>query len=89
MVRAEVDLPSSVSALIKVPKEELGPFIKRSSAVELYKEGKLSLGKATELAGFKNKWDMLMLLAEKGIPLDYTAEDAEKDLSTLKEVLGR
>lgn len=89
MVRAEVDLPGSVLALIKIPKEELGPFIKRSLAVELYREGKLSLGKAAELAGFRNKWDMLMLLAEKGVPLDYTAEDAEMDLSTLKEVLGR
>jgi predicted HTH domain antitoxin len=31
---------------------------------------------------------MLMLLNEKGVSIDYTAEDAEKDLKTLKEVLG-
>ncbi len=89
MVRAEIDLPGSVSASIKIPKEELGPFIKRSLAVELYREGKLSLGKAAELAGFQNKWEILMLLAEKGVPIDHTAKDARKDLKTLKEVLGR
>jgi predicted HTH domain antitoxin len=32
---------------------------------------------------------MLMLLSERGVPMDYTADDAEKDLQTLKEVLGR
>lgn len=61
---------------------------KRSLAVELYREGKLSLGKAAELAGFQNKWEMLMLLAEKGVTIDYTAEDARKDLKTLKSCVG-
>ena len=85
IVRAEVDLPGSVLALIKVDKDQLGPFIKRSLAVELYREGKPSLGKAAELAGAKSKWEMLMLLSERGVPLDYTANDAEKDLQTLEE----
>ena len=30
-----------------------------------------------------------MLLSESGVPLDYTADDAEKDLQTLEVVLGR
>ncbi len=89
MVRAEVDLPGSVLALIKVDKDQLGPFIRRSLAVELYREGRLSLGKAAELAGAKSKWEMLMLLSERGVSLDYTAIDAKKDLQTLKEVLDR
>ncbi|MHB8118318.1 MAG: UPF0175 family protein [Methanothrix sp.] len=87
-VRAEVDLPDSVLALLKVDKDQLGPFIKRSLAVELYREGGLSLGKAAELAGARSKWEMLMLLSERGVPLDYTADDAKKDLQTLKVVLG-
>ena len=60
----------------------------RSLAVDLYREGKLSLGKAAELAGTRSKWEMLMLLSERGVPLDYTANDAEKDLQTLESVLG-
>ena len=83
-VRTVMDLPDSVLALLKVDKDQLGPFIKRSLAVELYREGRLSLGKAAELAGIKSKWEMLMLLSERGVPLDYTADDAEKDLMTLK-----
>jgi len=30
-----------------------------------------------------------MLLSESGVPLDYSANDAEKDLRTLEEELGR
>lgn len=89
MVLAEVDMPGSILALIKVDHDQLGLYIKRSLAVELYREGKLSLGKAAELAGVKSKWEMLMLLSERGVPLDYTAEDAKDDLRTLKEVLNR
>jgi hypothetical protein len=89
MVQAVVDLPGSVLALIKVDKDKLGPFIKRYLAVELYREGRLSLGKAAELAGARSKWEMLLLLSERGVPLDYTADDAENDLQTLGDVLGR
>lgn len=89
MVLAEVEMPGSILALIKVDRENLAPFIKRSLAVELYREGRLSLGKAAELAGTKNKWEMLMLLSEKGVAIDYTSEDAKEDLQTLRDVLDR
>jgi predicted HTH domain antitoxin len=61
----------------------------RSLAVDLYREGRLSLDKAAELAGAGSKWKMLMLLSERGVPLAYTADDAKKDLQTLESVLGR
>ena len=83
MVRAVVDLPDSVLALIKVDNDQLAHSLKRSLAVELYREGRLSLGKAAELAGAKSKWEMLMLLSERGVPLDYSANDAEKGSSRL------
>jgi len=56
-------------------------------AVEHYREGKLSLGKASELVGL-NLWEMILLINEKNVPLDYTARDAEKDLKTLNEALS-
>ncbi len=88
-LKAEVNLPESFLNMLKLKKEDLDQFIRHSLAVELYREGRLSLGKAAEVAGVKTKWEMLMLLNERGVPLDYTAEDAEKDLKNLQEVLGR
>ena len=83
-VRAVVDLLGSILALIK---DQLGPFIKRSLAVELYREGRLSLGKAAELAGVKSKWEMLMLLSERESLWTTQQMMRRKDLKTLEVVL--
>lgn len=82
---ATITLPESVLQAIRV----LDRFIRRILAVELYREGRLSPGKAAEVAGARNKWEMVMLLDEKGVALDYSAEDAEQDLNTLKNYLRR
>lgn len=86
-LKAEVNLPESFLNMLKLKKEDLDQFIRHSLAVELYREGRISLGKAAEVAGVKTKWEMLLLLNERGVPIDYTAEDAEKDLKNLQEIL--
>ena len=45
MIREEIDLPRSITALIKVENDDLCSFIKRSLAVELYREGKFPWAK--------------------------------------------
>ena len=78
-IETKVNLPSSFLTATKVKETELDVFIGRFLAVELYIEGKLSLGKAAKVAGVRNKWEMLMLLNEKGVAIDYTAKDAQND----------
>lgn len=84
---ATITLPESVLSAIRVREADLDRFVRRLLAVELYREGKISLGKAAEVAGARNKWEMIMLLDEKGVPLDYSAEDADQDLKTLRKHL--
>ncbi len=86
---ATINLPGSFMTATKVKEDELGTFIRQLLAVELYREGTLSLGKAAEVVGVRNKWEMLLLLNEKGIPIDYTAKDVRTDLETLKDALDR
>jgi predicted HTH domain antitoxin len=82
-----IEIPDSVAAAVTVEQRELPGFLKRTLAVELFREGKLSLGKASELAGVSNKWEMLILLNERNVPLPYTAEDAENDLRSIREAV--
>ena len=84
---ATIQLPESFFSAMKV--RDVGKFVRETLAVELYREEKISLGKAKELAGARNKWEMLLILDRKGIPINYSAEDAEKDVKTLKDVLKR
>lgn len=83
-----IELPDSALRALKVPKSEWPTFIRHTLAVELYREGKLSLGKAKELAGLNNKWEMIQLLNQRGMSLHYGAEEAEADLDTLNRLLS-
>ncbi len=88
-IKATIDLPGTFPMLIKKEEVDIPSFIKETLAVELYREGKISLGKAAELAGARNKWEMLTLLSEHDVPIRYTAKDAKSDLRTLKVFLGK
>lgn len=87
-IKTTLNLPSSFPSSVKISESEMPDFIKRTLAIELYRDGKLSLGKAAELAGARNKWEMLTLLDKSGVPLNYTIEDIEKDLDTLERITG-
>lgn len=88
-IKATIHLPSTFPSVIKIDEANIPLFIKQTIAVELYREGKISLGKAAELAEARNKWEMLIILSEHGVPIHYTAKDAENDLKTLKKFLGK
>ncbi|HXF63911.1 MAG TPA: UPF0175 family protein [Caldilineaceae bacterium] len=63
------------------------PEIKRELAVYLYAQGRLSVGKARELAEM-SLWDFRRLLAERKIPVHFDEDDLAQDVQTLRE-LGR
>jgi len=56
-------------------------------AVHLYEQGRLSIGKAHELAGL-SLWEFRQLLGLRRIAPHFTAGDLEQDLETLRH-LGR
>lgn len=56
-------------------------------AVYLYAQGRLSVGKARELAGM-TLWEFRQLLASRRISPHYDESDLEQDLATLRQ-LGR
>jgi predicted HTH domain antitoxin len=83
----------SKTIAIEIPREilhvtRLTPqALKRELALSLFEQGKLSFGKARELAEM-NVWEFQQLLGSKGIPVHYNSEDYQEDLATLKD-LGR
>ncbi len=83
MTTVSIEIPSEVMHATRMTPDDL----KRELAIHLFREGKLSFGKARELAGL-TVWDFHNLLGSKSIPLHYGVEEYEVDLATLKE-LGR
>ena len=63
------------------------PEIKTELAIYLYAEGRLSIGKARELAGL-SLWEFRQLLASRQIFAHYNENDLLADVATLQS-LGR
>ncbi|AJF59519.1 MAG: hypothetical protein QT03_C0001G0004 [archaeon GW2011_AR10] len=78
----ELDLDRSalLKKMIRMSLEEL----KTEHAFKLYKEGKVSFGKAAEIAG-KNLWEMIDLTKKYDAYLNYSEEQFMEDLENLKE----
>lgn len=81
--KVSIEIPREVLHAARMTPEEL----KRELAVYLFQQGKLSFGKARELADM-TAWAFQQLLGARGIPVHYTLEDYEEDIATLKD-LGR
>ncbi len=78
-----IEIPREVAHAARMTPRDL----KRELAIYLYQQGRLSFGKAREMAGM-TVWAFQQLLASREIPVHYDVEDYEEDLTTLKE-LGR
>ena len=82
----------SATVQIEIPREVLHAArmttadIQRELAVHLFAEGKLSFGKARELAtmGFG---EFQQLLARRRIPMHYDIEEYEEDLATSRALM--
>ncbi len=56
--------------------------VEQEKNLEHFRNNSYSLGKLADSLGI-TKWDALILLKEKNIPLPYSQEDLEDDLSAL------
>jgi len=70
-----------VVAATRMTEEELA----REFAVFLYREGKLSLARAKEIAGM-DRVSFQQLLASRKIPIRYVKADLGADVATLRKL---
>jgi len=76
----QLEIPDSVAEALRLPPPEQKQRLTVELALALYGRGLLSLGKARELAGV-SRFEFGLLLAKRGIPRHYTAEDLKDDIA--------
>lgn len=54
------------------------------TAVRRYRDGEVSIGRATELAGV-SRWRFLDILDDRGIEVNYTEDDLAADLEAVRD----
>ena len=81
----------SAVSILKVPRDVLDsarltiPELKVELAVYLYAQGRLSIGKARELADM-TLWEFRQLLASRRISPHYDVVDLNEDMATLRHL---
>lgn len=76
-----LEIPQDVLDSTRLTLREL----KVELAVTLYAQGKLSIGKARELAE-KSLWEFRQILASRRISPHYDVDDLEEDISSLRDL---
>ncbi len=74
-----IEIPREIVHVTRMTPQAL----KRELALHLFEQGKLSFGKARELAEM-NVWEFQQLLGSRGISVHYDVADYEEDVDTLK-----
>lgn len=82
-LKVELDLPRDLLGALNVSKSELGPRLKTLIALELFREERISSGKAAELMGI-SKTEFIGLLDRHGI--SYFTERPEEIASQLESM---
>lgn len=76
-----VQLPRDILHAARLTVDEL----KQELALALFQQGRLSFGKAREMAGM-TVGDFQLLLGARKITVHYDMEDYEEDVATLREL---
>ncbi len=75
------------SSLIRRLLAEAVQEKRKRKALELYKDGKVSMGKAASIAKL-SIWEMMDFIREKGLHIDYGSEELFEDLKPLRRKIG-
>ena len=80
----KIDFPADILLALNETELELKKRIKISLAIRLYKLQKLTIGKASQIAGL-SRLEFENILSENEIPIsNLTIEDINQDIAKLK-----
>jgi len=81
MVTSEIHLPGDILYSQGIGKDRVEYFVKKNFLLELYREGKISIGKMADLLEM-NFVEMLGIMKDLNVPLNYGVAELEEDIET-------
>ena len=80
-----ISVPEDILISLNETEEEFSKDMRKYTAIYLYQEGKLSIGKSTELADM-DRYSFESLLADNNIPISQLSEeDILNDVQRIKD----
>jgi predicted HTH domain antitoxin len=83
--KLEITFPSEVLDMLSTTYEDDANVIKEAAVLELYREGKISSGKAAEILGM-DRFEFIRYAGKKGIPyIRITPDELEEEVRLLEK----
>jgi predicted HTH domain antitoxin len=80
------ELPNDLQAELQVAFGDLGQAAKEALAVQGYTDRKFGTSTLRRLLGFESRWQVEQWLADRQIVRNYSKDDLESDLETLRDL---
>jgi len=80
METVTIEIPEAFARSFGTTPEEVARNARLELAIQMYRDGKWSTGRAAEFAGL-NRWQFMDVLMARKVPFPYTAEMLEQDLA--------
>jgi len=87
-MQVTVEIPDQVARQWGEAPNVVGRHVMEDAAIEGYRAGRLSQRQVGEMLRF-DYWQTETFLAERGVPLNYTASDLAADSATLDKILAQ
>lgn len=84
--KIELSFPSEVLDMLTTTYQDNAEVLKEAAVLELYREGRLSSGKAAEILGM-DRFEFIRYAGKKGIPfIRITPEELEEEVKILGKI---
>lgn len=86
MAFLSLEIPDDLSTALAPQGQDLSRAVLEASAVEAYRERKITTAQLKRLLGFETGYDLDSFLKAREVWLDYTLEDVERDRESHRQL---
>lgn len=88
-IEVSLSLPRDLLGALDLPQSSLSQLVKESFAIDLYRQNRISSGKAAELLGL-SKLAFIQLLGQHGVPyFTQSPDELEAELVSAERVMRK
>jgi len=84
-IKTEIQLPVDILYSLGIDNTRFEYFVKKNFLLELYREGRISLGRMAALLEV-SRTEMLGIMKDSKIPLNYGVSELDEDIETAKRM---
>jgi len=84
-VNVAIEIPDEVARLLAPTSSDVSRAVLKAVAIEGYRSGAITPAQVQQTLGLRSRWEVDALLHRAKVFQDYTMDDLERDLATVRE----